>query len=46
MGDHRLRLRIEEHGVVPDGLDAGQVVGDHDDRGTEGVAEIQDEVVE
>src|SRR5712692_827255 len=35
MGHHRLRLRVEEHRVVSDRLDAGQIVRDDHDRGAE-----------
>src|SRR5678815_1071875 len=45
-GDHRLALPVEKHRVVADGEDARQLVGHHDDRGAEAVAQIEDEVIE
>src|SRR5713101_1185005 len=44
--DHRLRLRVQEHRVVPDGEDARQLVGHHHHGGAEAVSQLEDEVVQ
>src|SRR6267142_3606719 len=41
--DHRLAFPVQEHRVVADGEDAGELVRDHHDGGAEAVAQIEDE---
>src|SRR5512133_2523255 len=38
LGDHSFALRVEEHRVVADGENAGELVRDDDDRGAQAVA--------
>src|SRR6266436_6638663 len=44
--DHRLAFPVQEHRVVADGEDAGELVRHDHDGGAEAVAQIEDEVVE
>ena len=45
-GQLRLGVGVQEHRVVTDREDTGKLVGDHDDRRTEAVAQLQYKVVE
>src|SRR5689334_2878882 len=45
-GDHGLGICVEEHRVVADGENAGEFMGDHGDRGTEAVSQLENEVVQ
>src|SRR5208337_179091 len=45
-GDLRLGLGIEEDAVVADGEDARQLMGDHDDRGAEAVAQLENKIIQ
>src|SRR5712671_6531028 len=44
--DHRLAFPVQEHRVVADGKDAGELVRHDHDGGAEAVAQIEDEIVE
>ena len=45
-GNLRFGFRIEKHAVVADRKNARQLVGDHDDRGAEAVAQLEDQIVQ
>jgi len=46
LGDDAARLLVEEDDTVADAHDAGQLMGDDDAGGAEGVANAQDELVQ
>jgi len=46
MRDGRLRLGIQKHAVIADGKQARQFMADDDDRGTESIAQLQNQVVQ
>ena len=46
LGNHGLFLGIQKHGVVPDGKNAGQVVGDHHHRGAQTFTQLENQVIQ
>src|SRR5215469_17382885 len=45
-GNLRLRVRIEKDAVIADREDAWQLVRDHNDRGAEAVAQLEDQIIQ
>src|SRR5215813_12256993 len=45
-GNLRFGFRIEKYAVVANRKNARQLVGDHDDRGAEAVAQLEDQIVQ
>ena len=46
MGDRRPGFGVEEDAIVADGEEAGQLVTDDDDRGTQATNQLENQVVE
>ena len=45
-GKHGAGFRIEKHRIVADGENAGQFMGDHHDRRTETVPQLQNQIIQ